>query len=320
MEDKQLQGDYAVKIEHLVKTYGEKKAVNDISFVVEKGSLFAFLGINGAGKSTTINIMCSILGKDSGKIYVNGYDLDDDPFAIKNDIGIVFQTSVLDKELTVLQNLQIRTSFYSLSKEEKKKNIREIIELLELQPILRQGVSTLSGGQLRRVDIARAMVHRPKLLILDEPTTGLDPKTRLNVWAMIDKIRKETGMTVFLTTHYLEEAEKATDVVIMDKGCIIAHGTPNQLKNAYSSDNLYGYMEQIPEFNAKLVSAGYNFSYDNERGAYKISLKDTASAKKLLSEFDGYLKDIELVKGNMDDVFLNVTGKDIKIMGESDDE
>ena len=273
MEDKQLQGDYAVKIEHLVKTYGEKKAVNDISFVVEKGSLFAFLGINGAGKSTTINIMCSILGKDSGKIYVNGYDLDDDPFAIKNDIGIVFQTSVLDKELTVLQNLQIRTSFYSLSKEEKKKNIRDIIELLELQPILRQGVSTLSGGQLRRVDIARAMVHRPKLLILDEPTTGLDPKTRLNVWAMIDKIRKETGMTVFLTTHYLEEAEKATDVVIMDKGCIIAHGTPNQLKNAYSSDNLYGYMEQI-----------------------------------------------ELVKGNMDDVFLNVTGKDIKIMGESDDE
>ena len=320
MEDKQLQGDYAVKIEHLVKTYGEKKAVNDISFVVEKGSLFAFLGINGAGKSTTINIMCSIIGKDSGKIYVNGYDLDDDPFAIKNDIGIVFQTSVLDKELTVLQNLQIRTSFYSLSKEEKKKNIRDIIELLELQPILRQGVSTLSGGQLRRVDIARAMVHRPKLLILDEPTTGLDPKTRLNVWAMIDKIRKETGMTVFLTTHYLEEAEKATDVVIMDKGCIIAHGTPNQLKNAYSSDNLYGYMEQIPEFNAKLVSAGYNFSYDNERGAYKISLKDTASAKKLLSEFDGYLKDIELVKGNMDDVFLNVTGKDIKIMGESDDE
>jgi len=320
LEDKQLQGDYAVKIEHLVKTYGEKKAVNDISFVVEKGSLFAFLGINGAGKSTTINIMCSILGKDSGKIYVNGYDLDDDPFAIKNDIGIVFQTSVLDKELTVLQNLQIRTSFYSLSKEEKKKNIRDIIELLELQPILRQGVSTLSGGQLRRVDIARAMVHRPKLLILDEPTTGLDPKTRLNVWAMIDKIRKETGMTVFLTTHYLEEAEKATDVVIMDKGCIIAHGTPNQLKNAYSSDNLYGYMEQIPEFNAKLVSAGYNFSYDNERGAYKISLKDTASAKKLLSEFDGYLKDIELVKGNMDDVFLNVTGKDIKIMGESDDE
>ncbi len=320
MEDKQLQGDYAVKIEHLVKTYGEKKAVNDISFVVEKGSLFAFLGINGAGKSTTINIMCSILGKDSGKIYVNGYDLDDDPFAIKNDIGIVFQTSVLDKELTVLQNLQIRTSFYSLGKEEKKKNIRDIIELLELQPILKQGVSTLSGGQLRRVDIARAMVHRPKLLILDEPTTGLDPKTRLNVWAMIDKIRKETGMTVFLTTHYLEEAEKATDVVIMDKGCIIAHGTPNQLKNAYSSDNLYGYMEQIPAFNAKLVSAGYNFSYDNERGAYKISLKDTASAKKLLSEFDGYLKDIELVKGNMDDVFLNVTGKDIKIMGESDDE
>ena len=220
-----------LKIEHLTKTYGEKKAVDDISFEVAKGSLFAFLGINGAGKSTTINIICSILGKNSGKIFVEGYDLDENPYEIKRDIGIVFQTSVLDKELTVKQNLEIRTAFYSLTKEESKKNIEDIIELLELRPILGQSVRTLSGGQLRRVDIARAMVHKPKLLILDEPTTGLDPKTRLNVWALIDKIRKETGMTVFLTTHYLEEADKATDVVIMDKGKIIAHGTPVELKN-----------------------------------------------------------------------------------------
>lgn len=316
----QKNNDFALKIENLTKTYGDVKAVNDISFEVAKGSLFAFLGINGAGKSTTINIICSILEKDAGKIFVNGYDLDENPFDIKREIGIVFQTSVLDKDLTVKQNLDIRTSFYSLPKEQKKANIADIIELLELKPILNQCVRTLSGGQLRRVDIARAMVHRPKLLILDEPTTGLDPKTRIAVWSLIDKIRKETGMTVFLTTHYLEEAEKATDVVIMDKGNIIAHGTPNELKNKYSSDSLYAYMPQTPEFEDKLSAAKRKFVYDPERGAYRISVDGTAAAKKLIKDFGGYLNDIELVKGNMDDVFLNVTGKDIKVAGEGEDD
>lgn len=310
----------ALRIEGLKKNYGDVKAVNDISFEVAKGSLFAFLGINGAGKSTTINIICSILAKDGGKIYVNGKDLDEKPFEIKRDIGIVFQTSVLDRELTVKQNLEIRTSFYSLSKEEKKRNIVEIIELLNLQPILNRTVGKLSGGQMRRVDIARAMVHRPRLLILDEPTTGLDPKTRIAVWSLIDKIRMETGMTVFLTTHYLEEAEKATDVVIMDKGNIIAHGTPNELKNKYSSDSLYGYMRQNDNFEKELSKRDVKFLYDTERGAYRISVDGTMEAKELLAAFGGYLTDIELVKGNMDDVFLNVTGKDIKILGESEND
>lgn len=311
--------DSAVKIENLVKTYGDVKAVNDISFEVVKGSLFAFLGINGAGKSTTINIICSILSKDSGKIFVNGHDLDEDPFAIKRETGIVFQTSVLDKELTVKQNLEIRTSFYPLTKEEKKKNITDICELLELGPIYNQTVRTLSGGQLRRVDIARAMVHRPKLLILDEPTTGLDPRTRQQVWSLIDKIRQETGMTVFLTTHYLEEADKATDVVIMDKGNIIAHGTPNELKNAYSTDSLYAYMPKNAQFEEALNKSGAKFSYAEDREAYRISVKDTAEAKSFIKKFNGYLADMELVKGNMDDVFLNVTGKDIKVMGAGDE-
>ncbi len=310
----------ALKIEGLKKNYGELKAVNDISFEVSKGSLFAFLGINGAGKSTTINIICSILQKDGGKIYVNGKDLDEKSSEIKRDIGIVFQTSVLDKELTVKQNLDIRTSFYCLSKEEKKRNIEEIINLLNLQPILNRTVGKLSGGQMRRVDIARAMVHRPKLLILDEPTTGLDPKTRLSVWSLIDKIRIETGMTVFLTTHYLEEAEKATDVVIMDKGNIIAHGTPNELKNKYSTDSLYGYMPQNADFERKLENAGLKFSYNAERCAYRINVENTSEAKKVFSDFDNYLTDVEIVKGNMDDVFLNVTGKDIKILGESEND
>ncbi len=303
--------ELALKIENLSKSYGDLCAVNGISFSVKRGVLFAFLGVNGAGKSTTINMICSILEKDGGKIYVGGYDLDEDPFAVKRELGVVFQTSVLDKELTVRQNLEIRTSFYSLSKEEAARNIGEISRLLELGPLFNRPVKQLSGGQMRRVDIARAMVHRPRLLILDEPTTGLDPKTRLSVWSLIDRIRSETGMTVFLTTHYLEEAEKATDVVILEKGSIIARGTPNELKNAYSKDRLVCYRERSGELEELLRRDNAVFSYDGERGAYSIVIKDTAAAKDLLFRYGEYFNDVEILKGNMDDVFLNVTGKSI---------
>lgn len=313
-----MENNCALKIEHLNKSYGDVKAVDDISFEVAKGSLFAFLGINGAGKSTTINIICSILSKDSGKIYVDGYDLDQDVMAIKSETGIVFQSSVLDRDLTVKQNLDIRTSFYSLGREQKKKNIADIIKLLELEPILNKPVKNLSGGQVRRVDIARAMVHRPKLLILDEPTTGLDPKTRLVVWALIDKIRTETGMTVFLTTHYLEEAEQATEVVIMDKGRIIASGTPNELKNAYSKDYIMCYSECNISLENILGGKNLSYDYDAEHKAYKIYINDSAEAKKLLNELDEFLLDFEILKGTMDDVFLNVTGKNIKLTEEED--
>jgi len=312
--------EYALVIENLVKSYGSVKAVNDISLKVKRGSLFAFLGVNGAGKSTTINIICSILSKDSGKIYVSGLDLDEKAAQIKREIGIVFQTSVLDKMLTVKENLEIRTSFYSLTKEEKKRNIQSIVDLLDLSPILNRPVGNLSGGQQRRVDIARAMVHSPRLLILDEPTTGLDPKTRLAVWSLIDKIRVETGMTVFLTTHYLEEADKASDVVIMDKGRIIAEGTPHELKSRYSYDRLIGYMPKNSGFEAKLEAAGFEFSYDETNAAYSIVIRDTAAAKQLLSSFEEELNDIEILKGNMDDVFLNVTGRAMEPTGEDDND
>ncbi len=305
----------ALSIEHLSKSYDGFKAVGDISFSVKRGSLFAFLGVNGAGKSTTINIICSILKKDAGKIYVNGRDLDEEPFAIKRELGVVFQTSVLDKELTVKENLEIRTAFYSLTKEEKKRNLDEIIRLLELAPILNKPIKNLSGGQMRRVDIARAMVHRPKLLILDEPTTGLDPKTRLAVWSLIDTIRAETGMTVFLTTHYLEEADKATDVVIMDKGKIIAHGTPNELKNAYSSDRIVCFRPRDPAFEEALRRADRHFSYDGEHEAYRIDIESGGDAKEVLRAFGTYIEDFEIRKGDMDDVFLNVTGKNIALSG-----
>ena len=302
-----------MEIEHLRKSYGSLKAVNDISFKVKKGSLFAFLGVNGAGKSTTINIICSILKKDSGRVIVCGHDIDNDKEnqLIKEEIGIVFQNSVLDNDLTVLENLKIRTSFYSLTKKESDKKLKRITELLELEPILNRQVKKLSGGQKRRVDIARAMVHEPKLLILDEPTTGLDPKTRLNVWTLIDEIREKTRMTVFLTTHYLEEADQATYVVIMDRGKIIAQGTPNDLKNAFSSDYVLAFLNKNDKFEEILKENSENFVYDSDKKAYKIFVDTPLKGKNLIDKYSDFITDFELLKGNMDDVFLNVTGKNI---------
>ena len=301
--------DVALDVEDLVKVYSNGKvAVDHISFKVKRGSLFAFLGVNGAGKSTTINIICSILEKTQGKITVEGYDLDRNRLAIKNLIGVVFQNSVLDSMLTVEDNLKIRTAFYSMPKKVAKQKLDDIIRLLDLGPILKQKVGTLSGGQRRRVDIARAIVHAPKFLILDEPTTGLDPKTRKIVWELIDKVRRETGMTVFLTTHYLEESDLATYVVIMNHGKIIAEGTPNELKNRYSHDYLIAYSRKSEELESKLNKDGYKFFYEAEKHVYNIEIKDTSEAKSLLKNYDSLIPDCEIRKGTMDDVFLSVTG------------
>lgn len=297
--------DCILQIEHLSKSYGDLKAVDDISLKVKKGSLFSFLGMNGAGKSTTINIICSILKKDSGKIYVNGYDLDKDVNKIKEEIGIVFQNSVLDNDLTVYQNLKVRASFYGFSKKEEKQKINNIVNLLQLNDILDKPINKLSGGQKRRVDIARSMIHNPKLLILDEPTTGLDPKTRLMVWNLINEIRNKTGMNVFLTTHYMEEAEESTYIVIMNKGKIISEGTPLELKNKYTSDYIKAYLDKNEQLEELLNKDKIQYSYFVENNFYKIYIKNSELSVELLNKYKDYIKDFEILKGDMDDVFLN---------------
>lgn len=297
--------DCILQIEHLSKSYGDLKAVDDISLKVKKGSLFSFLGMNGAGKSTTINIICSILKKDSGKIYVNGYDLDKDVNKIKEEIGIVFQNSVLDNDLTVYQNLKVRASFYGFSKKEEKEKINNIVNLLQLNDILDKPTNKLSGGQKRRVDIARSMIHNPKLLILDEPTTGLDPKTRLMVWNLINEIRNKTGMNVFLTTHYMEEAEESTYIVIMNKGKIISEGTPLELKNKYTSDYIKAYLDKNEQLEELLNKDKIQYSYFEENNFYKIYIKNSELSVELLNKYKDYIKDFEILKGDMDDVFLN---------------
>jgi ABC-type multidrug transport system ATPase subunit len=299
-----------IEIKDLKKSYGDIKAVDGISFSVERGSLFAFLGLNGAGKSTTINILCTLLSKDSGEVTIDGYTLGKDNENIKESIGIVFQNSVLDEKLTVKDNLTIRASYYGLKGEPLANRLKELENLLELKEILARPYGKLSGGQKRRVDIARGLINRPKILFLDEPTTGLDPKTRQSVWQVINNLRIATGMTVFLTTHYMEEAKEANNVVILDLGKIAAMGTPNALKNTYSGDYIKLYVEKSDSVDTILLNGGYSFRYENE--CYFIKMSDSTEAKFFILKYPEIITDFEVVKGDMDDVFLNATGKKLE--------
>ena len=304
--------DNILIVDNLCKTYGPLVAVNNISFSVKAGSLFAFLGQNGAGKSTTINIICNILTKDSGKIYVSGFDSDRNVQAVKSQVGIVFQNSVLDTSLSPKENLIIRAAFYGIRGELLKERLKTLAEMLDLESFFDRPVAKLSGGQKRRVDIARAMIHSPKLLILDEPTTGLDPQTRISVWSLINELREKTGMTVFLTTHYMDEAEKSTYVVVMDKGSIIARGTPTELKNAYSGDYVFMYQKSDEKIDELLKSENRKYTYNKDGKYYRIVVKDASDAILFIEKHKDLLRDFEVQKGNMDDVFLNITGLKVK--------
>ena len=292
-----------MEISHLHKSFGAVKAVQDLNFCVKKGELFAFLGVNGAGKSTTINIMCGELRKDSGSVLIGGADLDKEPDSIRRKLGVVFQSSVLDKDLSVRDNLRSRAALYGIHGKAFEKRLEELTELLDFADLLKRPLGKLSGGQRRRIDIARALLHQPEILILDEPTTGLDPQTRTNLWQVIGRLRREQGMTVFLTTHYMEEAADADYVVIIDHGRIAAEGTPLTLKNTYTGDfiTLYG----ITEEQVKTLGA----SYESIRDAYRVFVKDTAAATELILRYPEIFRDYEITKGKMDDVFLAVTGK-----------
>ena len=292
-----------IQIEHLQKHFGDVHAVNDLSFKVKKGELFAFLGVNGAGKSTTINILCGQLKKDGGSVEICGTDIDRDPDTVKRSLGVVFQNSVLDKELSVKDNLESRAALYGIHGAAFRNRLAELAQLLDFEDLLRRPVGKLSGGQRRRIDIARALFHEPEILILDEPTTGLDPQTRSLLWAVVDRLRREKNMTVFLTTHYMEEAADADYVVILDHGRIAAEGTPLQLKNSYTGDfiTIYG----IDEDSVKSLGAPYK----SIRDAYRVRVQDTAAATQLIIEHPEFFRDYEITKGKMDDVFLAVTGK-----------
>lgn len=301
-----------ITVRHLVKNYGDIRAVKDISFEVARGELFAFLGLNGAGKSTTINILATILPKTSGKAFVDGLDLDRDREEIKRRIGIVFQGSVLDDRLTARDNLAVRASFYGLRGARLKARLGEVAEMFLLEDIMSRPYGKLSGGQRRRVDVARGLIHRPSVLFLDEPTTGLDPQTRKRVWEVLNELRRKTDMTVFLTTHYMEEAADADTVVIMDDGNIVAQGTPHELKTLYSGDYVKLYLPRSAQTDALLSGEGVEFDHEGE--CYRIKTSGTTAARDLILAHPDLATDFEVVKGDMDDVFLRATGK--KLSGE----
>lgn len=298
-----VENDTIIEIENLTKSFGEVKAVNGISLKVKKGELFAFLGVNGAGKSTTIDIMCGLLARDGGKVVIDGVDIDDDMKAVSSKIGVVFQNSVLDGVLTVRENLTYRAALYGIYGTQAKEKIVALAEELEFTDFLDRRLSRLSGGQRRRADVARALINDPSVLILDEPTTGLDPQTRKTMWKVIGQMRQRNDMTVFLTTHYMEEAADADYVVILDSGKVVAKGTPLQLKNSYAGDyiTLYG----VSEDDVKKLGK----EYVGLRDAYRVRVNDTKQATELILAYPSLFADYEVEKGKMDDVFLAVTGK-----------
>lgn len=295
--------NHIIEIEHLCKTFGTVKAVRDLSFHVREGELFAFLGVNGAGKSTTISILCGQLARDSGSVTVCGKNTDTGMSDISGKIGVVFQNSVLDKDLSVRDNLRSRAALYGIVKDRFEERLNELSALLDLGELLPRPVGKLSGGQRRRADIARALIHHPEILILDEPTTGLDPQTRKLLWDVVRVLQKERNMTVFLTTHYMEEAAEADYVVILDSGAIAAEGTPLELKNRYTGDyiTLYGVTEE------EVRSLGG--PYEAVRDTFRVPVANTGAATALILAHPELFRDYEISKGKMDDVFLAVTGK-----------
>lgn len=299
--------DNIIEIKNLKKSFGDIKAVDDISFDVGRGDLFAFLGTNGAGKSTTINILCNILDKDSGDILIDGLEFDNS-ISIKEKIGVVFQNTVLDDKLTVKDNLTCRASFYNLYGKQWANRCNELVELLEIGDFMSRPYGKLSGGQKRRVDIARGLINKPKILFLDEPTTGLDPQSRRLIWNIINGLRLNEKMTIFLTTHYMEEAENANKVVIIDNGKIIDGGSPGELKKKYSGNYLKLYENKNELFENQLK--GFDYKYDN--GIYILKMNNSKEAMDFIVNHNDIINNFEVVKGNMDDVFLNATGKNLE--------
>ena len=298
-----------IQVKNLKKYFKEVKAVDDISFRVKKGQLYGFLGVNGAGKSTTINMLCTLLKPEEGEVILCGCRLGKEDVKVRSKIGVVFQDNTLDDRLTVKENLIIRASLYEPGKKELHKNLNYVCDVLDIGELLDRQYRKLSGGQRRRCEIAKALMNRPEILFLDEPTTGLDPQTRQNVWECIERLRREDNMTVFLTTHYMEEAAKAHYISIMEAGKLVADGTPTELKQQYAQNILKLVPEDEDELVKQLKEEGHSFQ--RQSNYIRVTIPDSISGLELLGRVKDSLKSFELVQGTMDDVFLNITGKSL---------
>lgn len=297
-----------LQIEHLVKQYRKAKvrAVNDISFSVEAGEFFCLLGINGAGKSTTINMVCTLLSKTSGDVRLAGYTLGKQDHEIRKSIGVVFQGNVLDNVLTVKENILLRSTFYGLSQHDAKKRLKMLAAQLSMKSFLGRPYGSLSGGQRRKCDIVRALMGSPKILFLDEPTTGLDPQSRIELWETIHQLREDHQMTVFLTTHYMEETEQADRVAIVDQGNLLCLDTPQRLKSTHATDLLKLVVQHGSEQQLEALLPSFTKKVDT----YLVKIEDPAAAIALLVKAEPFIHSFEMQKGNMDHVFVNVVGRE----------
>ncbi len=299
-----------IKVENFTKKYGEFTAVNDVSFEVEEGSVFAFLGPNGAGKSTTINTLCTIFDKTSGTLLIDGKDVTKQKNEVRDSIGVVFQDKTLDEKMTVEENIRMHCIFYGVEKQLINERIDFVLDIVDLKDWKKKMVSSLSGGMKRRIEIARALAHLPKVLFLDEPTTGLDPQTRASIWTYLIKLQKEKNITLFLTTHYMEEAEISHQVAVMDHGVIVAKGTPYELKKQYTNDIAYVTIKQNDDFEMTLTQAGY--TWKRKKGYYRVEIIEMSQYLQLIHPFSPLIEDMEIKKGTLNDVFLEITGKSIR--------
>jgi ABC-2 type transport system ATP-binding protein len=300
----------SIEVKNFTKKFGDVTAVDDISFSVEQGTIFAFLGPNGAGKSTTINTLCTIQEKTSGELRINSNNVTSQKDKVRNDIGIVFQESTLDDKLTVEENLRLHCDFYNVPKAEVDERIDFVLELVDLTNRKKFLINSLSGGMKRRAEIARGLVHFPKVLFLDEPTTGLDPQTRANVWDYIHKLQKQKNITIFLTTHYMDEAEICNKVAVIDKGKIVAHDTPANLKKKYTSTTMKIQTSDNDSLTRYLGECSIKYKLNDDQVIiYTTSLDDVL---EITSKFNESIEDIEINKGTLNDVFIAITGKEIR--------
>lgn len=301
-----------IEVKNLIKKFGGLTAVDNISFSVEKGEIFGFLGPNGAGKSTTISMLATLLKSDSGQALVNGFDVNKEKNKVRKSIGLVFQDSSLDDKLTAEENLYFHADLYGVDKNIFSERLPEVLRLVDLWDRRGHIVKTFSGGMKRRLEIARGLIHYPAVMFLDEPTIGLDPQTRFNIWEYVLKLKKEKDMTIFMTTHYLNEAEYCDRIAIVDNGKIVALDTPANLKKLVGGDIITMAAVNLEKLKQE-IETKFSINVKSFDSKLKIEVADGDKfLPKLFNELEEKIQSVELRKPTLDDVFLNLTGKKIR--------
>ncbi|MGH6760960.1 MAG: ABC transporter ATP-binding protein [Phyllobacterium sp.] len=300
----------AIEVENLSHAYGEKIALDNVSLRIERGASFALLGPNGAGKTTLLNILCTLLHFDSGRALVAGADVLRQPMAARRSIGVVFQDSSLDDRLTADENLEFHGLVYGMAKKERRVAIDAVLELVELTEWRDAIVRSFSGGMRRRLEIARALMHRPSILLLDEPTVGLDAQTRQRIWHYLRDMQTSEGLTVLTTTHYIEEVESADHVCIIDHGRILAEGSPRALKEEHGKSWLH--LTPLDDDVLTTIRARFPAIQSLGHNRYAIEVNDTAVINDFLSDFADGLEEARLDAPSLESVFLSLTGRELR--------